>query len=547
MDELKFNMKFLKSILLVSLSLMHISHAAPRKNQKPVNFLIIVADDMNWDSVGCYGCPMKGTTPNIDRLAQQGIRFEHAHVAATACYPSRTAISTGRRGHRSVGEGFFYLRFPNVPTVQQLLHDHGYRVGILGKVHHSTPYKDTPWDVATEMHRDTDVFEKETAAFMDDSLKRKQPFYLIVNSHDPHRPYYDPNKGKKSAGETPSKVYTPAEIPVHPTIPDTAEVRYEQANYFSSVRRFDDVVGRVMKVLTERKLNQNTMVVLLSDHGMAAPSAKSNCYVQSTRTPFIVVWDGKIKSGQVDGKHMISSMDILPTILDAAGIPNPGGMDGRSLTTLLHGGEQENRERIFTQYYMKIGKGNYQMRSLQNTQFMYVFNPWHNGKAVYNTSSMGGAIFASMLKVGKTDPLWAKRAEYLLTRAPEEFFVLRKDPYCMENVINNPDYKEKIAEFKKRMRIHLKTSKDPMREVFEVYQDGRSVEKMVKTYKAMWEKYDLPGAPVQKEVNREKWENPKSAKKKNQKSTDDKILTDKERSKAERRKKRREAKSKNAE
>ncbi|MDP6361323.1 MAG: sulfatase-like hydrolase/transferase, partial [Planctomycetota bacterium] len=149
-----------------------------------VNFLIITADDMNWDSVGCYGCPLKDVTPAIDKLATQGIRFEHAHVASTACYPSRTAISTGRRGHRSGGEGFFYLRFQNIPTVQQLLHDNGYRVGILGKVKHSTPYEDTPWDVAKEMGRDTNEFEKETAAFIDDSLAAKVPFYLIVNSHD---------------------------------------------------------------------------------------------------------------------------------------------------------------------------------------------------------------------------------------------------------------------------------------------------------------------------------------------------------------------------
>ena len=132
------------------------------------NFLIITADDMNWDSVGCYGCPLKDVTPAIDELASHGIRFEHAHVAAAACFPSRSAISTGRRGHRSGGEGFFHLRFPDIPTVQQLLHDNGYRVGILGKVAHSTPYENTPWDLAKEMHRDTDEFEKETAAFIDD-------------------------------------------------------------------------------------------------------------------------------------------------------------------------------------------------------------------------------------------------------------------------------------------------------------------------------------------------------------------------------------------
>ncbi|MEM7014011.1 MAG: sulfatase-like hydrolase/transferase [Verrucomicrobiota bacterium] len=169
------------------------------------NFLIITADDLNYDSVGCYGSELRDTTPNVDALAAAGLRFHHAHVAATACYPSRSAISTGRRGHRSGGEGFFYLRHPDVPTVQQLLHDNGYRVGILGKVTHSTPYEDTPWDVAKEMERDTDEFEKETAAFIDDSLKQQKPFYLIVNSHDPHRPYYDIEKGGREGRSVPAK------------------------------------------------------------------------------------------------------------------------------------------------------------------------------------------------------------------------------------------------------------------------------------------------------------------------------------------------------
>ncbi|MDP6114895.1 MAG: sulfatase [Planctomycetota bacterium] len=479
-----------------------------------VNFLIITADDMNWDSVGCYGCPFKDVTPAIDRLATQGIRFEHAHVASTACYPSRSAISTGRRGHRSGGEGFFYLRFPNVPTVQQLLHDNGYSVGILGKVKHSTPYEDTPWDVAKEMGRDTNEFENETAAFIDDSLAAKKPFYLIVNSHDPHRPYFKIDKKPTGSGDEPGRIYRPDEIPIHPTIPDHPDTRYEQACYFSSVRRCDDVVSRMMKVLEERKLTHNTMVVFLSDHGMAVPSAKSNCYVQSTRTPFIVRWDGRIKARQVDREHMISSMDILPTILEAAGIENPGGMDGRSLTSLFNGDKQPGRDHIFTQYYMKIGKPNYQMRAVQDKEFIFVFNPWHNGKPVYNSSSMGGSCFTTMVQLGKTDPVWAQRAEYLLTRAPEEFFDLRKDSHCLNNLIQAPTHQRQISRFKKMLADHLKRSDDPMSEVFQVYAKTRSVPRMVETYAAMWEKHGIPGSIASNPVNRLRWENPEEAKKK---------------------------------
>jgi len=362
------------------------------------------------------------------------------------------------------------------------------------------------------MHRNTDEFEKETAEFIDQSTKGNKSFYLIVNSHDPHRPYFNTHARKNEPGDIPSRVYQPAEIPIHPTIPDTPAVREEQAAYFSSVRRFDDVVGRVVKVLEERGLAENTMIVLLSDHGMAVPSAKSNCYVQSTRTPFIIRWDGRIKPAQVDQQHIISTMDILPTILEVANIKNPGGMDGRSLTTLFNGGQQANRERIFTQYYMKIGKPNYQMRALQNTEFCYVFNPWHNGKAVYNTSSMGGSIFTAMVQLGKQNPVWKARSEYLLTRVPEEFFDLRTDPHCLNNLIDDPKHAKRIADHRQRMARHLKSSKDPMAEVFATYDSTRSVEKMVATYASMWPQHNIPGSIAANPVNRLKWENPEAAK-----------------------------------
>ncbi len=486
------------------------------QRDNPTNFLFITADDMNWDSVGCYGCPLEGVTPNIDRLAQSGLRFEHAHVASTACTPSRMAIMTGLRGHRSGGEGFFHLRFPNVTNLPQLLHDNGYRVGLLGKVHHSTPYEDTPWDVSKEMGRDTDEFEKETSAFVDDSLVTGKPFFLVVNSHDPHRPYFKIEKAGVGGGEEPSRVFQPDEIPIHATIPDHPDIRYEQACYFSSVRRCDDVVGRVVKLLEERKLTGNTMVVFLSDHGMAVPSAKSNCYVQSTRTPFIVRWDGHVSASQVDSEHMISSMDLLPTIAEIAGIETSGELDGRSLMSLFKGNTQRGRDHIFTQYYMKIGQTNYQMRALQDREFMFVFNPWHNGKPVYNTSSMGGVCFRTMLKVGKTDPLWAARAEYLLTRVPEEFFDLHSDPHCMKNLINDPAYQDQIKVLRGRVARHLKRSEDPMAEVFETWRKTKSVEQMVATYKAMWEKHGIPGRVASNPVNRERWEDPDSKRRRRQ-------------------------------
>ena len=101
--------------------------------------MLITADDMNWDAVGAFGYPTAGTTPNIDRLTAEGLLFKHGHVTIAVCQPSRSALMTGRYPHLSGGEGFYHLRYKDVPILPAILRAEGYDVGILGKVTHSTP------------------------------------------------------------------------------------------------------------------------------------------------------------------------------------------------------------------------------------------------------------------------------------------------------------------------------------------------------------------------------------------------------------------------
>ncbi len=114
--------------------------------QNQPKILLITADDMNWDAVVVFGCLTPDTTPNIDRLAAEGIRFENAHVTIAVCQPSRSAIMTGHYPHQSGGEGFHKLRFPDIPILPDRLREAGYAVGILGKVDHSTSYANFEWD-----------------------------------------------------------------------------------------------------------------------------------------------------------------------------------------------------------------------------------------------------------------------------------------------------------------------------------------------------------------------------------------------------------------
>ena len=136
---------------------------------------------------------------------------------------------------------------------------------------------------------------------------------------------------------------------------------------------------------------------------------------------------------------------------------------------------------------------------------MFLFNPWHNGQPVYNTSSMGGACFKTMLKVAESEPAWKTRADYLLTRVPEEFFDLRSDPHCLINLIEDEAHWDQIGRFKGMLAEHLKQTEDPMTDVFATWTETKSVARMVETYAAMWETHGIPGRVARNPVDMGKW------------------------------------------
>jgi N-sulfoglucosamine sulfohydrolase len=449
--------------------------AAPtgEPDRPPLNIVLITVDDMNQDSIGVFGSQVADITPHIDRLAGDGMRFNHAHVVVGVCQPSRNAINTGRYPHRSGGEAFFRLRFRNVPILPGILRDNGYRVGIMGKVSHSTPYAGFGWDLQLDgphiaRGRSPAVFAQVLGDFIDDSRGRGQPFYFMVNIVDPHRPFYgaDPAEWYSELtprSEHPSRVYGPHEIELPDFLPDLPEIRTELAQYFSSVRRADDSVGAVMRTLKDRGVDDNTVVIFLSDNGMAFPFAKSNCYLASTRTPLIVRWPNHVPAGTVDQTHFVSGIDMLPTVLDMAGIALPPRVDGRSFLPVLRGESQSGRERIFTQYYqISGGRGNYPMRAVQSKHFGYVWNIWSDGDNTYRSEPMSGYTFRAMAAAAKAgDPTIRDRVQLLLTRVPEELYDLAADPGCQVNLIDQPDYAATADEYRAVLRDWMQQYEDP--------------------------------------------------------------------------------------
>ncbi|HEY8505822.1 MAG TPA: sulfatase-like hydrolase/transferase, partial [Gemmataceae bacterium] len=236
---------------LLGLAVVVLGGGVAAAEPAPPNILLITADDLNCDSVGAFGGKVPGATPNIDRLASEGMRFARAHVTVAVCQPCRNALMTGRYPHRCGGEGFFHLRVPGVPILPDLLRKAGYTVGILSKVPHSTPYANFKWDMVHDnagLQRNPDAYAKYTREFLASAKKQGKPFFLMANANDPHRPFLptgkgEPKRAKQAQPAAASRLFEPSEVVVPGFLPDLPPVREEVAAYFGCVRRCDDTVG----------------------------------------------------------------------------------------------------------------------------------------------------------------------------------------------------------------------------------------------------------------------------------------------------------------
>ena len=468
-------------------------------NEKNVNILLFTADDLHAASLHCFDGKVADLTPNLDLFASQGMRFYRAHVNAAICAPSRAILSTGLYGHNSGAMGFMASK-EDIPTINEIFSQAGYNLGILGKVPHSTPKKSSTWDYAFDQKdlgdgRNPDLYYQRSVDFFKKCKTENKPFYFMVNSHDPHRPYQTPSELKKGA-KAPSKFYSPEEVEVPGFLPDIEGVRVELSHYQNSVRRLDDTFGRVMEALKESGFHKNTIVMFLSDNGLAMPFAKCNAYLASTKTPWIVRWPKVIKANSQNKTDFISGIDFLPTILEATGVKGPTKLDGQSFIPLLKGETQQGRKRVFTQIDSKAGNASTPMRCVQNGKYGYIFNAWSDGKYWYRNNNEGMAMKA-MEAASKTDEAISKRVDLFRYRELEELFDLEKDPDCLVNLARNPEYKELKIKLSIKLYDWMQETNDPLLPAFRNrFNETKRKNALVKVYGPP--KDESPGARKKK-------------------------------------------------
>ncbi len=395
---------------------------------KKLNVLFIVADDLN-TQLGCYGNRVV-KTPNIDRLASMGVKFERAYCNYPLCNPSRTSFLSGR--YPETTEVFGNNTAPrtkvgNIPFLPEHFRTNGYFTARVGKVAHGRFEDAVKWDISEDSGKDEDETEEGRPktrnrgkdvdvpfAWKASDLKDEQepdgrtarqiaklmeehksgPFFLAAGFHKPHIPHVAPKKyfdmypvdkiplpAEPSGQNIPKIAYTPK---YYPDLTDLQKRSIIQ-HYYAATTFMDSQVGVLLETMDRLKLWDNTVVVFFGDHGWHHGEhdgmwAKMSIMEESARAPLIVVAPGK-KTGTVCSR-VVEFVDLFPTLTDLCGLKDPSGLQGLSFTPLLKDPQQPWKKGVFSVVHRRGGLG----KAVRNEEYTYI--EWPDGAAqLYNYSN----------------------------------------------------------------------------------------------------------------------------------------------------------------
>lgn len=484
-------MKILRYLLLV-LCVISV-HQIAAQNEKP-NILLITLDDMNWDSPGVYGGTIPDLTPHIDQLAKEGVLFENAYVQAPNCSPSRVVIQTGLYPHQTGMRGFYYVK-DNFNTLPEVLRENGYFTGVLNKTADTSIHPDFKkyWDEKASIEgakkRSAKMYSDLLSRFLQKVDKSEKSFYCVVNVADPHKPFFNDPGSKKSGFDDfkPSKIYSENEVRIPDYLPKNPKIKQEVLNYYNSVKRGDDCIGEILKALQASKYANNTIVILLSDHGAPFPFAKSSVYQNGVKTPLIVSYPSKFEPTR-EKKSIVSAVDIAPTILEMTGNSIPKELVGTSFYSVLTKEKESIGTYVFAQFDENANGIPRPSRTVITKKYGYVFNPWATGSFKFKSASSHHASYKAMGQISKTNEDVKKRFQHWNYRTVEELYDYEKDPHAMNNLIDNPTYQDVIKELRTQLKQHMKTTGDYVLTAFENRNDVSFLESWMKNEVALSEK-----------------------------------------------------------
>lgn len=439
----------MKKIALIS-TLTLASSLILAQDKKP-NIIVFIADDLGWEDLGVYGNPVV-RTPNIDKLAKEGMRFNNFYLTASSSSPSRSSMLSGLYPHNTGAMNLHEEMSPEVLLFPELLKESGYYTMLIGKSHGTNkPEVKKKFDkmVLADWSKPWTMGDMWTEA-LDDRPKDK-PFFMWAASIDPHRPY---KQGTYANPHDPNKVIVP------PYIPDIPEIREELADYYDEISRFDEHIGRVVDKLKSENLLDNTLIIILSDNGRPFFQCKTRVNVQGLKSPFIVHYPPLVKAGtQTNG--IASAVDIAPTILELTGIKKPHGMQGISMVPILKNNATEIRQYAFGEHNWHVFMGF--ERVAISKEYVYIRNwiPELPIPPVAETLRM--PAYKKILEMYLNNQLEEQYTDcFIAPRPSEELFNISNDIHCMKNLASLKKYQRT----KEKMRIVLDAWQESTGDVF---------------------------------------------------------------------------------
>jgi arylsulfatase A-like enzyme len=436
---------FLISLLLpLSVPLPLRVHASERPD-----LVVFLSDDHTWRDSSVYGSP-DISTPNLDRLAAAGMVFDRAYVASPSCAPSRAALLTGLWPAKNGAEANHSRPRADLKKLPAYLQELGYEVVSFGKVGH---YKQTPeygFDLAKHFNYHEDIAIPEAVKWLRER-KSEKPLCLFVGSNWPHVPWPENTAG-----------IDPVALVVPPHHVDNATTREWRARYVAAIGELDRELGLVHDTVRE-VLGEDTFFLHTSDHGAQWPNGKWTLYDDGIRTPLIVSWPGRI-TPRTRTEAMVSWIDILPTLVEAAGGSAPADIDGRSFLPVLEGKVAKHRELIFTTH---SGDGNFNVYPIRGVvdeagdKYLRNLHPEFLFLSHVTKNTGDSGYWDSWLDSAVSDLRAREIVHAYQVRPAAELYQTANDPWERDNLAEDPHHGERLDRLSGALDGWMAETKDP--------------------------------------------------------------------------------------
>jgi N-sulfoglucosamine sulfohydrolase len=404
------------------------------------NIVYIISHDTG-RHIGPYG--KKVNTPALNQLADEGIRFDQYFCSQPQCSPSRASILTGKYGHNHGMMGLAHMGFSinkeNVTLPSELVNN-GYETHLFGFSHESIDGERNAVKLGYENYWEVpgNASKKVTDTFVE-FLKNQysdKPLFLSLGFEETHRPF-DTFVADDQEN-----------IDIPPYLPDTPEVRHDVAQFQGSVKEMDRAIARIISALKENGLEENTLIIYTTDHGIAFPRAKGTLKDSGLETALIMRFPKGFNKEGVVVENLLCNIDLMPTLLDLIGADIPANIDGRSFLPLLLDQEYEPRDHFFCE---QTWHDRYHpMRGIRTKQYKYVRN-FEDGPNVYLPFDLHESPSGKVV-----------RNNYYVPNKPEELYDLEVDPLEENNVIDIEEYMEIAKLLRERVLTWMTETNDPL-------------------------------------------------------------------------------------